>query len=78
VAQALDDPLTAARGLRIEVDGVPMLGSALQLSETPVAYRSGPPALGQHDEAVVRALGFDAAALRASGVLRDRIAAVPA
>jgi crotonobetainyl-CoA:carnitine CoA-transferase CaiB-like acyl-CoA transferase len=78
VSQALDDPLTAARGLRIEVDGVPMLGSALQLSETPVAYRSGPPALGQHDEAVVRALGFDAAALRASGVLRDRVAAVPA
>ena len=59
VQQALAHPVTAARGLRVEVGGVPVVGSALQLGATPVTYRLPPPRLGA-DTAAVRARFGDA------------------
>lgn len=37
---------------------LPLVGSALKLSETPVAYRFPPPLMGEHTEEVLQALGI--------------------
>ena len=37
----------------------------MRLSATPVAYRSAPPALGQHTDEILRELGLDAPAIAA-------------
>ena len=70
VRQALAHPVTSAHGLRIEVDGVPMIGSPLNFSATPVRYQRPPPRLGEHTEELVARFGFDSAALRANGAIR--------
>lgn len=70
VLGALHDPLTQARGMTIEVEGVPMVGSPLRMSETPVEYRRPPPRLGEHSDEIVRWAGADPQALRASGAIR--------
>jgi crotonobetainyl-CoA:carnitine CoA-transferase CaiB-like acyl-CoA transferase len=59
VADALAHRITAERGMRIQIDDVPMLGSPLKLADSPVQYRHPPPALGQHRDAILRELGFD-------------------
>jgi crotonobetainyl-CoA:carnitine CoA-transferase CaiB-like acyl-CoA transferase len=53
IAQAVDDPQIAARGLLAEVDGQRFLRAPIQLSETPVAVRSGPAHVGQHTREVL-------------------------
>jgi crotonobetainyl-CoA:carnitine CoA-transferase CaiB-like acyl-CoA transferase len=70
VAAALDHSLAYERGMRIEIDQMPMLGSPLRLSETPVEYRTAPPKLGEHGERIVAQLGLDHAALRDAGAIR--------
>ena len=68
VAQALDDPHTAARRM---VETVPhptigelkMLGIPFKLSDTPAAVRRPPPLLGEHTDEVLGELGLDAAAI---------------
>ena len=55
VHAALDHPL--AQTLRIETDGVPMLGSPLRLSATPVRYERAPPRLNQHGAEIAAMLG---------------------
>lgn len=80
VAQAFDDPQVRHRGIRKELpreagDGIAQVATVanpMRLSATPVSYRSAPPALGQHTEAVLAELGLDAAAvadLRRKGVI---------
>lgn len=69
VRQALAAPLTAERGLLIEIDGVPLVGSPLHLEHTPVEYRRPPPRLGQHSDEILAELGLDATALRACGAI---------
>lgn len=69
VRAALDHPVAHARGMRIECDGVPMLGSPLRLSDSPTPARRPPPGLGEHGDEIVRARGFDPAALRAAGAI---------
>ena len=77
IAQAFDDPQVRARGTRVDLprdagDGiatVATVASPMRLSATPVAYRSAPPALGQHTDEVLRELGLDAPAIAA---LRER------
>jgi crotonobetainyl-CoA:carnitine CoA-transferase CaiB-like acyl-CoA transferase len=69
VRSALDLPLVRERGLRIEIGTVPLVGSPLRLSATPVRYDRPPPALGVHGDEIAAELGFDPAALRASGTL---------
>jgi len=70
VKQALEHPSARDRGMSIEVDGVPMVGSPLKLSRTPVVYATAPPQLGAHSDEVVLSVGGDPEALRASGVIR--------
>jgi crotonobetainyl-CoA:carnitine CoA-transferase CaiB-like acyl-CoA transferase len=68
VAQALDDPHTAARRM---VETVPhptigdlkMLGIPFKLSDTPATVRRPPPLLGEHTDEVLGELGLDAAAI---------------
>lgn len=78
LAEVFADPQIRAREMRIDLPH-PLAGSApgvanpIRLSESPVEYRSAPPTLGQHTEAVLQSLlGLDAAqidALRSRGVL---------
>lgn len=70
VKQALEHPLAHDRGMRIAIDGIPMVGSPLHLSATPVAYRRPPPTLGEHTDEVLNALGLDPTTLRGDGVVR--------
>jgi len=70
IGQALRNPLVKARGMVVEIGGVPVLGSPLNLSLTPVHYREPPPLLGQHSDEIVRGVGADPAALRAAGAIR--------
>ena len=79
VAQALDHAVTAARGLRQTMAhpagmNIPVLGSPLHLSQTPVHYHSAPPLTGQHTAEILKAhLGLDAgqiAALQTQGVVK--------
>jgi crotonobetainyl-CoA:carnitine CoA-transferase CaiB-like acyl-CoA transferase len=69
VRQALEHPVAHARGMRIEADGVPMVGSPLKLSASPFTCRRPPPGLGEHSDELVHAHGFDPAALRAQGAI---------
>jgi len=68
VAQALDDPQTAARRM-VETVGHPtigelkMLGIPFKFSGTPAAVRCAPPTLGQHTDEILGELGMDAAAV---------------
>lgn len=70
VLSALEDPLTKARGMTIDIGGVPLVASPLRLSATPVEYRLPPPLLGQHSDEIVRWAGGDPDALRAMGAIR--------
>ncbi len=70
VQQALAHPVASARGMRIELGGLPLIGSPLKLSESPVAYHRPPPRLGEHSEAIALELGFDPATLRSQGAIR--------
>ena len=78
IAQALDHPQVKHRGLRIDLPhpqagSVPLVGSPIKLSATPVAYAAAPPLLGQHTrEVLAQVLGRSASeidALAASGVI---------
>jgi len=72
------DPQVRARGMRIDMPhptagSVPQVANPLRLSETPVAYRTAPPALGAQTREVLESmLGMSAAdvdALAAKGIV---------
>lgn len=76
--QVFADPQVQARGLRLDLpnalgSSTPLVASPLRLSATPVAYRSAPPLLGQHTDALLqRLLGMSdgqVAELRRAGVI---------
>jgi crotonobetainyl-CoA:carnitine CoA-transferase CaiB-like acyl-CoA transferase len=77
VAQALEDPQTAARAMvetaeHPAVGTLKMVGMPFKFSATPTSVRRAPPALGEHTEDILRDLGIDAgaiAALRAERVI---------
>jgi succinate--hydroxymethylglutarate CoA-transferase len=70
VAQALEDPHTAARRM-IEtvthptIGELKMLGIPFKFSDTPAAVGRAPPTLGQHTDEILGELGMDAAAIAA-------------
>ncbi len=70
VRQALAQPLSWERGMAIEIDGMPLIGSPLKLSDNPVQYQRPPPRLGQHSDEILSELGLDADALRRAGAVR--------
>jgi succinate---hydroxymethylglutarate CoA-transferase len=68
VAQALDDPQTAARRMvetvaHPTIGDLKMLGIPFKFSDTPAAVRRPPPLLGEHTDEVLGELGLDAAAI---------------
>jgi crotonobetainyl-CoA:carnitine CoA-transferase CaiB-like acyl-CoA transferase len=70
VHAALDSDIAHARGMRIELGGLPLVGSPLNLSETPVEFCLPPPKLGEHTDEIAARFGFDPAPLRAAGAVR--------
>jgi crotonobetainyl-CoA:carnitine CoA-transferase CaiB-like acyl-CoA transferase len=71
VAQALDDPHTAARAMvetakHPAIGDVRMVGIPFKFSDTPASVRRAPPVLGEHtDDILSHELGMDAAAIAA-------------
>lgn len=71
ISEVFDDPQVIARGLKLALrhpvtGDVPSVANPLRLSETPVAYRSAPPLLGEHNGEVLRDwLGLKADAIEA-------------
>lgn len=70
VRQALDHPIAHARGMRYELEGIPMVGSPIHLSGSPPRRERPPPRLGQHTDEIVQSAGFNPEALRAAGAVR--------
>ena len=61
LAEVFDDPQVAARQMRIELDHqqagkIPLVGSPMKFSRTPVEYLQAPPALGEHNAEVLGGL----------------------
>jgi crotonobetainyl-CoA:carnitine CoA-transferase CaiB-like acyl-CoA transferase len=79
IDQVFRDPQVLARGMKIEMDHpkaggpIPLIGSPIRLSKTPVEYRRAPPTLGQHTNEVLRELldmdDAEIARLREAGVI---------
>ncbi|QVL43853.1 MAG: CoA transferase [Alcanivorax sp.] len=78
IEQVFQDPQVQHRGLRIDLShpltqSVPLVGSPLRLSGSPVRYQAAPPLLGEHTaEVLTGLLGLDAtqlAQLKADGVI---------
>ncbi len=75
--ETLADPQLLARGMIVELEHplaglVRSIGNPVHLSETPVTYRLPPPLLGEHNEEILSALGYDAKQveeLREQGVI---------
>jgi len=69
LADVFSDAHVVHRGMKIPLPGSPeggasIVGSPLHLSKTPIEYRTSPPTLGAHTEAVLQEfLGLDAAAM---------------
>ena len=78
VAQAFADPQVQARGMQIKLPHplageVPLMGSPMKFSGTPIEHKLPPPVLGQHaDEILEQMLGIgpeERAKLRAAGAI---------
>ncbi|RMF60133.1 MAG: CoA transferase [Calditrichaeota bacterium] len=75
--KALEDPHVLEREMIVEIEHpllgrLRSLGNPMKLSDTPVTYRLPPPLLGEHTEAILKELGFDAktiSRLKADGVV---------
>ena len=74
--EAYRDPQVRHRGLVVEQQTASgplrMIGPPIKLSDTPASVRTPPPGLGEHTDAVLAALGYDAAtvaALHEAGVV---------
>ncbi|BCW89820.1 Acetyl-CoA:oxalate CoA-transferase [Alphaproteobacteria bacterium SO-S41] len=75
VQEALDDPQTAAREMRIETAGYKGMGSPIKLSETPPSLRRLPPDFGHDTDGVLSEAGFsesDIKQLREGGAIPEK------
>lgn len=79
--ELLEDPQVLANGLVAQVEHpllgpVRMVGTPIQMTETPLRVRGCSPLLGQHNEEILAELGYSPeaiAALRARGVINGAI-----
>ncbi len=78
LAQAFAEPQAQARGMQFTLPhplagAVPLIGSPMKFSGTPITHELPPPVLGQHSEEILRSvLGMsaeDVAGLRAAGAI---------
>lgn len=77
VAEAFADPQIRHRGMEFQLrdaagQQVPQVACPIKLSATPIEYHQAPPKLGEHTDAVLTELGYDAAQiqqLRAAGTV---------
>jgi len=78
LAQAFSEPQAEARGMMFKLPHplageVPLIGSPMKFSGTPIRHELPPPVLGQHSEEILRSmLGMsaeDVAKLRAAGAI---------
>jgi crotonobetainyl-CoA:carnitine CoA-transferase CaiB-like acyl-CoA transferase len=72
IGEALDNEQLQARGMVVEVDGLPQLAPPYKLSEYDFAIERSAPAPGQHSEEILREAGYAAAEidrLRAQGII---------
>jgi crotonobetainyl-CoA:carnitine CoA-transferase CaiB-like acyl-CoA transferase len=75
--ETLADPQLLARGMIVELEHplaglIRSIGNPVHLSETPITYRLPPPLLGEHNEELLSALGYDVRqmeGLREQGVI---------
>jgi len=63
VGEALVDPQTLARGLVVELEHSTLqtarsIANPIRFSEQPIVYRMPPPLLGEHNQSVLRDLGY--------------------
>jgi crotonobetainyl-CoA:carnitine CoA-transferase CaiB-like acyl-CoA transferase len=63
VAEALSDEQTMARGLIVQLEhpalgAVKSVANPVHFSNSPVSYRYPPPLLGEHNEEILRSLGY--------------------
>ena len=63
VGEALVDPQTLARGLVVEMEHSTLqtarsIANPIRFSEQPIVYRMPPPLLGEHNQSVLRDLGY--------------------
>jgi crotonobetainyl-CoA:carnitine CoA-transferase CaiB-like acyl-CoA transferase len=56
VQQAVEHPVATARSMKIECDRIPMIGSPLKLTQTPVNYRLPPPILDADRDSIINEL----------------------
>ena len=78
IAQVFEEPQVKARGVRIELEHaaagrLPLVGSPMRFSATPIEYRLAPPLLGEHTDEVLRGVlgksDAELARLRAARVI---------
>ena len=58
IAETLDDPQVAARGVRIAPEGVPGLRTPLRFSDADLALERTAPKLGEHRDEILKELGL--------------------
>jgi crotonobetainyl-CoA:carnitine CoA-transferase CaiB-like acyl-CoA transferase len=72
IGEALDNAQLRARGMVVEVDGLPQLAPPWKLGDFEFAIERAAPAPGQHSEEILREAGYDADAidkLRGRGII---------
>jgi crotonobetainyl-CoA:carnitine CoA-transferase CaiB-like acyl-CoA transferase len=64
--EAFDDPQVNARGMRlVDADGLEHIGVPVKFRHEPAEPRLQLPAIGEHNEVILRELGYDTAAIAA-------------